>query len=233
MATSVRSIPIPESEPSISSPFTVARTANGTPFNVDSNISWQDPLFDPKQADDIIFGGWDGDFLHGGAGDDAISGAEALAMAKVEVFPDDGTSNPLRTDGHVILTGYDRPLVVSDVEDDLGTSIHVLGFEALRAEEFAAYDEFDPLARIVVDTVDSEQFLLNFNAGEGEALMEEVSEALQSLNEMASAGDLLLADDVVDNLAVGIGQLEKAGLEAQAETDAALEVERLLEEFRR
>ncbi len=27
----------------------------------------------------MIFGGWDGDFIHGGSGDDAISGAEALA----------------------------------------------------------------------------------------------------------------------------------------------------------
>ncbi|WP_283806368.1 LEPR-XLL domain-containing protein [Bradyrhizobium sp. cf659] len=41
--------------------------------------SLMDPLFDPLQADDVIYGGWGNDFLHGGWGDDAMSGAEALA----------------------------------------------------------------------------------------------------------------------------------------------------------
>ncbi len=38
-----------------------------------------DPLTDASHHDDVIFGGLGGDFLHGGVGDDAISGAEALA----------------------------------------------------------------------------------------------------------------------------------------------------------
>ena len=51
------------------------KTANLTPFNVDSA---EDPLFDAEYADDIIYGGWGDDSLHGGSGDDAMSGAEAL-----------------------------------------------------------------------------------------------------------------------------------------------------------
>jgi len=47
------------------------------PFNVQGG-SFQDPLYDALNADDIIYGGLGDDFLHGGSGDDAISGAEAL-----------------------------------------------------------------------------------------------------------------------------------------------------------
>ena len=35
----------------------------------------------------------------------------------------------------------------------------------------------------------------------------------------------------MDNLAEGISQLERVGLDVQAEADAAMEVERLLEQF--
>jgi Ca2+-binding RTX toxin-like protein len=56
------------------------KTVNLTPFNVDPNAGSQDLLFVPTDADDIIFGGLGSDFLHGGPGDDAISGAEALAL---------------------------------------------------------------------------------------------------------------------------------------------------------
>ena len=46
-----------------------------TPFNP---VAGGNELSDPNYADDIIYGGLGGDWLHGGAGDDAISGAEAL-----------------------------------------------------------------------------------------------------------------------------------------------------------
>jgi len=57
------------------------KTVNLTPFKlgdpeVPQYLDEFDPLYD---ADDIIFGGLGNDFLHGGDGDDAISGAEALA----------------------------------------------------------------------------------------------------------------------------------------------------------
>lgn len=46
-----------------------------TPYNPDP---MEYELFDPSQADDIIYGGLGGDFLHGESGDDGISAAEAL-----------------------------------------------------------------------------------------------------------------------------------------------------------
>jgi Ca2+-binding RTX toxin-like protein len=59
------------------------KTVNMTPFSTD-------PLWDgttdefggdvPHNADDIIYGGLGSDWLHGGSGDDAMSGAEALAL---------------------------------------------------------------------------------------------------------------------------------------------------------
>jgi Ca2+-binding RTX toxin-like protein len=56
-----------------------------TPFNLRPNLDEgglplaDDPAFVPQHANDIVFGGTGGDFLHGSAGDDAVSGAEALA----------------------------------------------------------------------------------------------------------------------------------------------------------
>lgn len=65
----------------------------------------------------------------------------------------------------------------------------------------------------------------------GEALMNEVERALGQLHELAEAGDRKLADLAVKNLAEDISQLERAGLEAKAEAEAAIEVARLLEQF--
>jgi Ca2+-binding RTX toxin-like protein len=48
-----------------------------TPFNP---VAGGYELSDPQFADDIIYGGLDSDWLHGGAGDDAMSGAEALEL---------------------------------------------------------------------------------------------------------------------------------------------------------
>jgi len=69
-------------------------------------------------------------------------------------------------------------------------------------------------------------------AGPGsEELVDELNLALGSLAELAQVGDRQLADAAMDNLAEDISQLERAGLDAQAETDAVLEVQRLLEQF--
>lgn len=65
----------------------------------------------------------------------------------------------------------------------------------------------------------------------GEALINEVESALAELNDLAEVGELHLADSTLDALAEGISQLEQAGLEVQAEADAAMEVARLLEQF--
>jgi hypothetical protein len=63
-----------------------------------------------------------------------------------------------------------------------------------------------------------------------EGLFEEVARALQGLGDLAQLTDETLADTAMDNLVEDISQLEQAGLDAQAEADAALEVERLLEQ---
>ena len=65
----------------------------------------------------------------------------------------------------------------------------------------------------------------------GEAVFSEVTEALAALGELAEMGDRQLADAAMDNLAEDITHLERAGLEAQAEAEANLEVARLLEQF--
>ena len=130
------------------------KTVNLTPFNVDDPTDgFQDRHYDALDADDIIYGGLGNDWLHGGAGDDAISGAEALAETHVELFPDDSSlsPNPDRTDGVIWLSGYNAPLVLEDIAAELGQQYHVLGFGALRAEEFAAYNEYEPRTEIVVE----------------------------------------------------------------------------------
>ncbi|HXF83072.1 MAG TPA: hypothetical protein VNN19_10005, partial [bacterium] len=133
-----------------------------TPFNVDPDNLGEDPLFDPRYADDIIYGGLDSDWLHGGSGDDAISGAEALPVGAFVLYPE-GSTDPARADGVATLSGYDLP-----VNPLTGNA---LGHEALRAEELAAYDEFDPWAKIFVDAGDSQrEFFLNFNHAEGPAV---------------------------------------------------------------
>ena len=54
----------------------------------------------------------------------------------------------------MITLGYDRPTNPGNL----------LGFEALRAEEFAAYDEFGPWQKVLVD---GDEYFLNFDATEG------------------------------------------------------------------
>jgi hypothetical protein len=58
------------------------KTVNITPFKLGDpdDLDYAHELFTPLYANDIIYGGWGGDFLHGCDGDDAISGAEALAV---------------------------------------------------------------------------------------------------------------------------------------------------------
>lgn len=65
------------------------------------------------------------------------------------------------------------------------------------------------------------------DAGPAE-LIREVEDALGQLAELARAVDPAVADRAVTNLAEDITQLEAAGLEAQAEADAELEVAKLL-----
>jgi Ca2+-binding RTX toxin-like protein len=128
------------------------KTVNLTPFNVDA---LEDNLYDAQHADDIIFGGLGDDFLHGGSGDDAISGAEAIASGFAVLYPAGSPSDANRSDGIVMSFGFDNPVNPGNI----------LGYSALRAGEFAEYDEFNPRVRIV-DANDADYFL-NFNSDEG------------------------------------------------------------------
>jgi Ca2+-binding RTX toxin-like protein len=138
------------------------KSVNLTPFNVQNPVSGsQDPLFNARYADDVIYGGLGNDWLHGGAGDDAISGAEALPMSAALVYGDDGRTDAARTDGVVISLGYNAPLVMSAAEALQGRAFRLLGFQALKAEEFAQYDEYAALRRIQIG---GQEFFLNFEA---------------------------------------------------------------------
>jgi Ca2+-binding RTX toxin-like protein len=125
-------------------------------------------------ADDIIFGGLGSDFLHGGSGDDAISGAEALDHAFVPTY--DASGNP----SGILDLGYSAVGIPSPVFPG-----NVLAFNPIdvdgkhtnnrfRPGEFALYDEYDPLRKIVLTdggelskTGTGREFLLNFDTSEG------------------------------------------------------------------
>lgn len=71
----------------------------------------------------------------------------------------------------------------------------------------------------------------DIDAHGGEAFIEEVNHALSDLNQLTTMGEVHLAESTLDALVEDISQLERAGLEVQAEADAAIEVARLLEHF--
>ncbi len=132
-------------------------------------------------ADDIIFGGLGSDWLHGGSGDDAISGAEALAAAYVPVYDGSGNAVGVMNLGYNAV-GIANPLVSNPTGQNPG---NVLAFNPIdangqhlnnrfRAGEFRLYDEYDPLRKILLTntgdlskTGSGFDFLLNFNKDEG------------------------------------------------------------------
>ncbi|MBC2714899.1 MAG: calcium-binding protein [Desulfobacteraceae bacterium] len=154
------------------------KTVDLVPFSFDPTWMAMDDEFPDNQddspyADDIIFGGLGSDWLHGGSGDDAISGAEALEHAFVPTYEPDG----------VLDLGYEMVALPSPVNPG-----NVLAFNPVdedgqhlnnrfRAGEFALYDEYDPLQKIMLDSngelwKSSDQgtayeFLLNFDKSEG------------------------------------------------------------------
>ena len=102
------------------------RTVDLQPFNVDG-LGFLNTLFPATQSDDILFGGWGDDALHGGSGDDAMSGAEAgvgveAAAPGRRPARDSATSRTLQPRRHRCAERL-----------------------AVRAGEFALYDEIEPL----------------------------------------------------------------------------------------
>ncbi|NDV63154.1 LEPR-XLL domain-containing protein [Puniceicoccales bacterium CK1056] len=120
------------------------KTVNLTPFNFGFDAFT--PLYDPLHADDIIYGGLGNDFLHGGSGDDLVSGAEALPEAWFAVYGPGGSSTDVRSD-------YTVPYNPGNA----------LAYEALRVEEFGAYDEYNPLRKIILS---SGEYFTNFDAAD-------------------------------------------------------------------
>jgi hypothetical protein len=124
--------------------------------------------------------------------------------------------------------------------EEMDAEVEVQGsIDRERAAVTAAYAELaermDHLADNLTFLGDHFQTLRVADSGPAEVgavgpgpLLEEVSRALAELKELAGRVDPSVVDDALTHLADDIGQLEEAGLEAEAEAEAHLEVERLL-----
>jgi Ca2+-binding RTX toxin-like protein len=167
------------------------KTADLVPFSFDPAWIGQDDEFPDNEdntpfADDIVFGGLGGDFLHGGSGDDAISGAEALEAAYVPTFDGNGEADGILDLGYNAFTLAD-PIHPGDSVANPNPG-DVLAFNPVdldgqhlnnrfRAGEFFLYDEYDPRTKIMLnangglwkpgDPGIPVEFLLNFDKTEG------------------------------------------------------------------
>ena len=125
-------------------------------------------------SDDILFGGWGNDFIHGGSGDDAISGAEALPLSYAPTYSAPGVPN-----GLVEIDWY-HPFnpISGNVLAFNPTDVNGQHGNRTRAGEFALYDEYDPLRKILLNpdgsaskwtgpTPTGAEFFLNFSSTEG------------------------------------------------------------------
>ncbi|MFZ1880264.1 MAG: Calx-beta domain-containing protein [Gaiellaceae bacterium] len=143
-----------------------------TPFNETPNaIGADQPLFDANNEDDVIFGGWDGDFLHGASGDDAISGAEAAVTSYVQNLTTGSPTGLVETDWYHPWNPADILHFGADTN-----AWHSNHHTASRLGEFLLYDEYDPRRAIEFNldgtvwkgTVQtSYQYFLNNNAADG------------------------------------------------------------------
>ena len=222
------------------------KTFDLTPFNLTPNALGSDqPLFDANNSDDVIFGGLGGeilyypaeiaglknnqevpsglrgiagDFLHAGAGDDAVAGGEAIWNAYTQIYDlSDGTRlpNAYRSDwtrpynpGDLLHFGEDY-----DAWHDNGPIVDRLG-------EFAIYDEYDPRRTILlnpdgtVDKLDEEpnlMWFLNLDSDEGTPLNGCVEylpngTCVTFADRMSDGADVLAGDLGNDWLVGGTGQ---------------------------
>ncbi len=132
----------------------LAKAADLTVYNLGPNENMSQhhvanqPTYDANNSDDIIFGGWAGDWIHGGAGDDAISGAEALSVGYAQHFSAAG--DPVGVEyidfahpwnpGDVLHFGADT------------NAWHSNNHNEMRLGEFLLYDEYDPRRVILFNT---------------------------------------------------------------------------------
>ncbi len=223
------------------------KTVDLTPYNLQPSGN-DNPKFDANNSDDVIFGGLGGerlpnyplvighrnsedppfgqergiagDFLHGGAGDDAIAGGEAIWNGYTQLY-DRATGallvNAYRTDwtrpfnpGDLLHFGAD-----ADAWHDNGPIVTRLG-------EFALYDEYDPRRTIMLNadgTVNKDNnpgpnvlvWFLNLYSDEGPALNGCISYApngtcLATGYRMSDGSDVLFGDEGNDWMVGGTGQ---------------------------
>ena len=152
------------------------KTVDLTPYNLQPS-GMDDPKFDANNSDDVIFGGLGGerlpnyplvighrnseeppfgqergiagDFLHGGAGDDAIAGGEAIWNGYAQLY--DRQTGALLPNAY--RTDWTRPFNPGDLlhfgED--ADAWHDNGPIVTRLGEFALYDEYDPRRTIMLN----------------------------------------------------------------------------------
>ena len=146
----------------ISNPTAALKKAvNLTPFTQDPNFigNWDEWTSGTKKtidiqglpgahnADDIIFGGLGDDWLHGASGDDAVSGGEALALAYTQVYAANGTLlGVARSDFNRPYNPAGGDVLRYNPDDPNGWHYD----RTRRAGEFALYDEYDPLRKIML-----------------------------------------------------------------------------------
>jgi Ca2+-binding RTX toxin-like protein len=140
-------------------------------------------------VNDIIFGGLNDDWIHAGAGDDAVSGAEALpAYYDGGVFGFETVNNLLQIQQQAPVNPgaapEPNPFWFGFAPYNPGDILRYEGNTAADADdphgktkqEFALYDEFFPRRKIMLDTngeavaLEADavyDFLLNFNEDEG------------------------------------------------------------------
>jgi hypothetical protein len=127
------------------------------------------PLYDANNSDDVIYGGWDNDFLHGAAGDDAMLGGEAPAGAYSQRYDAEGNLVG------IVRSDWDRPYNPGNLLN-FGADFdpwHSNQHNAGRLGEFALYDEYDPRRTILLkddgtaskDNSPQNNWFLNFASG--------------------------------------------------------------------
>jgi hypothetical protein len=117
-----------------------------SPYNLTPAGGADDPLYDPNNADDMVYGGWDDDFLHGHAGDDMLSGAEAMLESYTQLYIGGPCEQEVDCADGLIRTDWTRPYNAGDMLR-FGADTnpwHANGPSGRRIGEFLLYDEYDP-----------------------------------------------------------------------------------------
>jgi Ca2+-binding RTX toxin-like protein len=138
----------------INVPRELIRAVNLTPYSLDPTPgeAGDNMTYRPSNSDDIIYGGLANDFLHGGAGDDPVSGAKALVESCIGYF-EPNNCDPVGVER----SDYMRPFNPGNA----------LAYGGRYAGEFGAYQEVASTVRIVLPG--NRLYFSDLDAGEGPA----------------------------------------------------------------